>query len=490
MASTERQRPGGHSPAADPSCTPGDMARSSAVCCALLLAGSNAAVAVAAASLRVSAVPSRGVVGLTPMPDSGFVNVTEVLWQAESGGVYIGSPSVVRLASGIILASHDYFGALPDAPRSAYVFASADDGQTWAAAGNVTPMYWSTLFTRPNDTNVYIMGTSSDNYDTPAQIVIAGSADGGATWSAPTALTPPGGAPYSTGPTPVLLHGGRLWRAYERNVGPAWGAGYASLVISAPADAVSLLNASAWTPSGELPFANVSGLVPANWSLPTIAPQYGWLEGNAVEPVNASDPGVHIILRVNSLPAANKAALLYVASPTAAPAFVAFVDLPGGMSKFSIRRHPETGLYVTASNNVVDAGVSVPATCVAPIAPLSGVLPCCSMGQLYDCMDGTPTCMWCHAAGRNNLTLSVSSDLINWTVAATLLQDNTGNPQWMSQLMTGFQYVDWQFDNGDADLLMAVRASYRGANNYHNANRLLYQYVRDWQSLLPPARGI
>jgi hypothetical protein len=157
------------------------------------------------------------------------------------------------------------------------------------------------------------------------------------------------------------------------------------------------------------------------------------------------------------------------------------------MSKFTVRRHPGTGLYVTASNDVADAGVSVPATCVVPTGPIATPAPCCSMGQLYDCFTATPNCLWCHAAGRNNLTLAVSPDLLTWTVVATLLRDNTGNPQWMSQLMTGFQYVDWAFDNPEGtDLILAVRASYRGANNYHNANRMLFQAVFDWPSLVPP----
>ena len=57
---------------------------------------------------------------------------------------------------------------------------------------------------------------------------------------------------------------------------------------------------------------------------------YGWLEGNAVQPVDAADGGVHILLRVNSLPSANKAALLHVANATAVPTFVEWVEFPGG----------------------------------------------------------------------------------------------------------------------------------------------------------------
>jgi len=53
-------------------------------------------------------------------------------------------------------------------------------------------------------------------------------------------------------------------------------------------------------------------------------------------------------------------------------------------------------------------------------------------------------------------------------VAATVLSDDTGAPGYLSELLTGFQYVDFQFD-GD-DLIYATRAAYRGSNQYHNAS--------------------
>ena len=92
--------------------------------------------------------------------------------------------------------------------------------------------------------------------------------------------------------------------------------------------------------------------------------------------------------------------------------------------------------------------------------------------------------LWCHAVARNVLTLSVSAELgSGWRVVKTVLADDTGAPGFVSELMTGFQYVDWQFDGaGGEDVVYAVRASYRGANNFHNANRHLYGVLAGWRA--------
>eukprot|EP00048_Salpingoeca_helianthica_P018573 m.242403 g.242403 ORF g.242403 m.242403 type:complete len:518 (-) comp25643_c0_seq1:24-1577(-) len=458
------------------------------------------------------------------LPDSGLKNVTEVVWSGpEDRGVYLGSPSLVRCpqTTQTWLASHDLFGrGVPSGPKkSAFTYRSTDNGKTWTAAGTVTPMYWSSLFVRESDPRVYLLGTTNDGIPGPTQIVIGASSDCGATWQ--TAVLSNSTQSYSTGPTPVLVHAGRLWRAFEHNVAPGWASGYAAVMLSAPVDAPSLLSAQSWTLSGELPFSSVLPQVPATWASTAVRSNFGWLEGNAVAPTDASDPGVFIMLRVNSLPTANKAALLYVASPTAPPVFRQFVEFPGGMSKFTIRFDPQTKLYVSLTNNILEASLSRPPQCSSVPWPSAGVeslggeseerghsvtqgqeshhleehkassrhrsetalpLPSCSMDQLRYCNPVPAPCVWAHANARNNLTLIVSSDLLSWRVVRTVLAEDTGAPEWVAQVFTGFQYVDWQFD-GD-DLVTAVRAAYRGANCYHNSNRILVQRLVDWRSFL------
>lgn len=420
--------------------------------------------------------------------------------------MYVGSPSTLRCTNNSILASHDLFGTAfgRGVPRAAYAFRSDDNGTSWNAVGSVAHMYWATLFAREGDSTVYLMGVSSDNVYEPAQIVIAASSDCGTTWSNASYLTNDT-VPYSTGPTPVVQHGGRLWRAYERNTG-SWGSGYATLVVSALANTPDLLSPTSWVLSGATPFSSVADSVPANWSIPGVESSFGWLEGNAVVPPNTisvvdggdagsrsdTGTGIAIVLRVNSIPTANKAAYLFVSSPSAMPVFVRWLDFfPGGMSKFSIRQDASSGLYVTLSNMVVDASISGSPTCATTAHVHAGVswsagtnasLPCCGMQQVLECHSTPLDCWWCHASTRNNLTLSVSPDLVTWRVLSVLMTDDSGQPSWMSQLMTGFQYVDWQFDG--KDLIAAVRAGYRGSQCYHNSNRLLFQRVVDWRRFL------
>jgi hypothetical protein len=62
------------------------------------------------------------------------------------------------------------------------------------------------------------------------------------------------------------------------------------------------------------------------------------------------------------------------------------------------------------------------------------------------------------------------------------MTDDSALPSWLSELLTGFQYVDWQFDGND--IIAAVRASYRGAQTYHNSNRILFQRLVNWRDYL------
>lgn len=239
-------------------------------------------------------------------------------------------------------------------------------------------MYWSTLFTRADDKNVYLLGTTNDGFPGPTQISIASSSDCGSTWRG--SILTHSNTSFSTGPTPVLQHSGRLWRAFEHNVQPGWASGYACVVLSADAGAADLLLPTAWVLSGELPFAAVLPQVPASWTDPAVRSTFGWLEGNAVAPPAADDNGIAVLLRVNSLPAANKAALLYLSGPAATPEFRAFIDFPGGMSKFTIRRDAVSGLYVTLSNFVQHAALSRPPFC--PSVAGEGMKFFCSKGAL------------------------------------------------------------------------------------------------------------
>ena len=368
-----------------------------------------------------------------------------VKYQPERTRTYLGSPSLVRLPDGALLASHDYFGK--GCPRNhegeeslTSIYRSEDNGHTWANITHIMNCYWSTLFCLQDA--VYILGVTQQY----GSIVIRRSNDGGFTWTHPadenSGLLFKGGfyhqpPNYHCAPVPVLRQNGRIYKGFEDLDPVVHGPGFHACVVSAPDDA-DLLDAANWTMSNKLKFD--PAWVPTDWESPE-AP--GWLEGNVV-----SDPKGQLwdIMRFKSKPGCGHAAMLKVSADGRQIAFdpaTGYIDFPGGETKFTIRFDPVTKCYLSLVNPVTD-----------PAWPNQ----------------------------RNILSLSVSKDLRNWQVVKTLMSDDSGLSHEASVQLTGFQYVDWQFD-GD-DIIYLVRAAYRGAVRYHDANWIIFRVLKDFRSLL------
>ena len=370
---------------------------------------------------------------------------TEVKYQPERTQTFLGSPSIVRLPDGALVASHDHFG--PGCPRNhegeealISIYRSEDNGQSWISVTHVMNAYWSSLLVHQGA--LYLFGTSQQY----GSIVIRRSDDGGFTWTHPrdekTGLLFRGGyfhdnPNYHCAPVPILVHGGCLYRAFEDCRDARWGSGFQSLVVSAPVDA-DLLDAANWTMSNKLAFD--PAWVPEDWGK-LVNP--GWLEGNVVAD---RDGQLWNILRFHSDPLADKAAMVQLSADGTALAFdpgTGFIDFPGGMTKFTIRWDESTAQYLALCNNNTD-----------PARP----------------------------AQRNILSLCASPDLRNWRVVKTLVEDESGLSWGDSLKLTGFQYVDWQFD-GD-HLIYLVRTAWRGARNFHDANRMVYHTLVNYRQYL------
>jgi hypothetical protein len=372
------------------------------------------------------------------------MDFTEIKYQDPVTKTYLGSPSLLRLGNGDLLATHDYFG--PGCPRSheneehmLSVYRSRDDGATWANVTHVTGQYWSNLF--EHNGAIYLLGTSQQY----GSIVIRRSDDGGNTWT--HAADEDNGVLFRAGyyhddpnyhcaPMPVLRKDGWLYRAFEDCRGARWGTGFHSAVIAAREDS-DLLKAANWTMSNKVAFD--TAWIPSDW--PTL-PVPGYLEGNVVE---TPEGDIWNILRMNSTPVVDKAVALRVTHEEGElrQEFLRIIDLPGGMTKFTIRRDPKTGLYLTICNNNTD-----------PLSPNQ----------------------------RNVLSLYSSPNLLNWTHRKALLKDDLPLDWKESVRATGFQYVDWQFDG--ENIIYAVRVAYDGAHNFHDANRLWFGRVEGYASVL------
>jgi hypothetical protein len=151
--------------------------------------------------------------------------LSEVAYQDPRTRTYLGSPSLLRLADGSLLATHDYFG--PDCPRNSEgeecltsVYRSEDDGLSWKPITHIVGAFWSSLF--EHDGAVYLLGTSAQY----GHIVIRRSDDGGYTWTTPldehSGLLFRGGTyhaepNYHCAPVPVVEIKGRVLRVFEDN---------------------------------------------------------------------------------------------------------------------------------------------------------------------------------------------------------------------------------------------------------------------------------
>ena len=372
--------------------------------------------------------------------------ISQVIVSQNPQRLFYGSPSIVRLTDGSLLASYDPFG--PDAPKDLFgmwyqsgLARSDNNGRSWNLFGDVKGTFWSTLFTQDND--VYLLGCSAKY----GHITIRRSSDGGRNWTNPDTDNPvhlfAGGsdkvAPnYHCAPMPMLISNGRIYRAFEDNDPLHWPRGFKSLVISANVNS-NLMDTKSWTMSNKLAFD--PAWAPEQWKCK--AP--GWLEGNMVEAPNGE---IWNILRFHSDPVVDKAAIVKVSRDGTTVTFdpeTGFIDFPGGASKFTIRRDPVTKKYISLVNNNTDP-------------------------QRF--------------RQRNVLSLSVSDDLIHWNVVKTLLEDDQDLTWERSVALTGFQYVDWQFD-GD-DIIYLVRTAYDGGHNYHDSNRITFHRLDNFRTYLAP----
>ena len=109
-----------------------------------------------------------------------------------------------------------------------------------------------------------------------------------------------------------------------------------------------------------------------------------------------------------------------------------------------------------------------------------------------------------------------SPDLRQWTIRETLLETDEGMAEEDVWRYTSFSYVDWQFEGPDvrplfschvllaipsepllpasadtqrvrprAQIIYAIRTSYRGGVSFHNTNRITYKRLDDFARYLP-----
>ncbi len=336
------------------------------------------------------------------------------------------SPSIVKLPSGALLVSHDFYwhGA---GQNLTTLFRSEDDGKNWRYVTDIAPCFCGKLF-YCNDA-LYMLGLDSEygNY------LIGRSHDEGETWSTPVRLLQ-GGDAYKGGPhqvpTPVIFHSNRVWTAVE------WGwrlKFHQTGVISGDLN-TDLLAPSSWVLS---PYVEHD----SNWEGAVKGGEPAILEGNLL-PLPDGTIGNLIRYHAKGAMTENGLAVLLKLDPKhpeKPQEFVRVVNFEGNITKFHALFDETTKLYHVLFN---------------------------SPDKTYP---------W----RRDILSLAVSNDAVNWHKLADLINYRDNNWQ-EGPVKTAFQYPSWV--KSDEDIFAVSRTALNGAWNFHNANAITFHKFEGYLS--------
>ncbi len=338
-------------------------------------------------------------------------------------GHALGSPTLVRLPGGRLVAGHDLFAGAADL---SLLFKSDDNGRTWRYLCDIFPAFWPKLFVHKGV--LYLFAATGDYGD----MMIGCSHDGGETWSAPVRLIPGCGVadmgPHK-GVMPVISHNGRLYTGIDYGCWKYRRHANALLSIDENAD---LMDPANWQYT---PFLRYD----PQWKGAPVGPCPGCIEGNAVV---APDGVIRDYLRIDipdCVPSYGKAVVLKGDNndPEAPLQFDQIVDMPvGSNSKFQLMFDEPSGRYIALGN---ERSEEIP--------------------------------------GRTVMSMAVSDDFYHWRIAKRILDYRSADPAHVA-----FQYPDW-IAEGD-DMLILSRTAFGRSFNFHDSNYITFHRLQNFRQYL------
>lgn len=392
------------------------------------------------------------------------------------------SPSIVRLASGRLLAAYTLASKDPeeDGPGQEIFLTSDDRGQTWIERTRITGALQGRVFEAGGV--VYYLGTGGG-------MLAMKSLDGGVTWTTPQPLTSTSLVWQQT-PANTWRRDGRIYLAFERRnaVINAWGPSEKALVLLRAKETDDLTQPGSWTFSSELVFADVVPGVRENevgldyFGVPFYPQAYpnryplstnptrsfspvGWVEPMVVQIVDPNhywyDPTgrtFHILARANTGGTGFACVTKVVESTDGtmtmslehAPsgASMLFLPMPGGQMRFHVLYDEVTKLYWLLGSQATDSMTR------PEFLPTSR----------YATPDNE----------RHRMVLHFSKNLVDWCFAG--LVDATSSPR------EARHYASMDFDG--EDLVILSRSGDARARSAHDGNLITFHRVRNFRDLV------
>ena len=247
-------------------------------------------------------------------------------------GKFLGSPSLIKLPSGALLASHDYF--LGGSTLTS-IHRSNDMGKSWYYVTDLRPMFWGFMFLHKD--RLYMIGVTTEYGD----LHITCSDDEGKTWAEPvillrgTATILGERAGVNREPMHIKRYKGRLWTTVGYGGWHSWDGGsdfyMGAISIDENAD---LMKAENWL---------ITEFLPTNRQWDGYTFRAGAIEGNIIE---RPDGTLIDMMRYWD----HKSMILKIDAdhPEKQLEFEQVLDFDMGHSKFQIIEH--NGEYIAIGN--------------------------------------------------------------------------------------------------------------------------------------------